>query len=197
MGEWNAWAGKVSSGMVHFGAPLAGGPGSASRGPRPAPVRSRATRSSRPTTSTPPGSIPALRTTPHVLQLIERHGRAEIPGLHPQGMRRAKAGGGLAFTGAGLLAHPTAHRRRAGPRPDPGSPVPSRLHSHRQRGAGHGDERDDAGRRSAAGDQVRVDRGDRADDLAAQFDLMTAVDWAGHTATAGRPSGSAADAAGS
>ena len=25
MGDWNAWAGKVGSGMVDFGAPLAGG----------------------------------------------------------------------------------------------------------------------------------------------------------------------------
>jgi hypothetical protein len=25
MGEWNAWAGKVGSGMIDFGAPLAGG----------------------------------------------------------------------------------------------------------------------------------------------------------------------------
>jgi hypothetical protein len=25
MGEWNAWAGRVGSGMVDFGAPLAGG----------------------------------------------------------------------------------------------------------------------------------------------------------------------------
>ena len=60
MGEWNAWAGKVGDRMVDFGTPLAGGVRVTPEGTRPAPARSPATPSSRPTTS---AALELARTT--------------------------------------------------------------------------------------------------------------------------------------
>ncbi|BAS09295.1 hypothetical protein AHiyo4_27170 [Arthrobacter sp. Hiyo4] len=64
MEQWNVWAGKVGSGLIDFGTPLANGVRVSAAGPRHrASAKSPDTASLRPTASRPPSNSPRFTRT--------------------------------------------------------------------------------------------------------------------------------------
>jgi hypothetical protein len=170
---------------------VSGGPPSATGAPRRPPCgaassavragsRSRGrTRSCRSVTGNPAaGPVRRWRASDACTELpapgvVPRPGRPS-PRLHPFGLPRVNVVRGAPDTGAALLGHQSARRRRTRYGPDPGPALPPRFRSDRRRGDGHPHEPHRRGPGPAGRRAGRLDGGRRPDDRGALADVMQA-----------------------